>query len=409
MAWELRIHHIDVGRGESALIVARDPAIPLQRSLLIDGGLPSYGETVHDYLFAHLNGQALDRIVVTHFDNDHHGGITSLLIADTQHRQCELLANATGDAAFAAAGATQLHQICAAAAACVAASFGAHGTQAQHAVAAGANSQAGLGANTPLAAADHGIAYAENNYQNNNALVQRLIPIGSTLLRRQVARSAGIAAGSVGGAAAAKRTAAMTAIYNRLQTTVLPVCRFQTGGDYANVDLIDIGNNTLNALPPQNFVNAVGGTIMLSQNNLVSGERGRRISTEPVQAEVRAGIEQEVVAGWRRQLENSRTTRPQARGQLPAGREPTETPPLHRPRKQQRHSDQPRTDRHIEGVFAGYRRISTIPCSAQAMTASPFGSCYGPSIRTTLKRVVSKSDSDLAISHKRSRSASSSV
>jgi beta-lactamase superfamily II metal-dependent hydrolase len=95
MAWELQIHTIDVGQGESSLIVARDTAAGGQhRTMLIDGGEAGFAETVHNYVAAQLGplGIPLDHILVSHYDGDHSGGVTALLQADNLWRVCDLIA-----------------------------------------------------------------------------------------------------------------------------------------------------------------------------------------------------------------------------------------------------------------------------------------------------------------------------
>lgn len=86
MAWNLQIHHIDVGQGDSTLIVAREipPLLgvaPLVRSVLIDGGLAGQAGTVHNYITgaAGANLAALNVLVVTHYDQDHFNGVSQLV------------------------------------------------------------------------------------------------------------------------------------------------------------------------------------------------------------------------------------------------------------------------------------------------------------------------------------------
>lgn len=84
--WSLEIHHIDVGggypgRGDSTLIVTQNDAkVPIVRSVLIDGGLKKAGTLVDTYIKRVLGlNNPLTAIVVTHYDQDHLGGITSIL------------------------------------------------------------------------------------------------------------------------------------------------------------------------------------------------------------------------------------------------------------------------------------------------------------------------------------------
>lgn len=55
----LQIHHIDVDQGDATLVVA-----PNGRSLLIDSGLSSRGDTVAQFLEA----RGIDTLLVVHYD-----------------------------------------------------------------------------------------------------------------------------------------------------------------------------------------------------------------------------------------------------------------------------------------------------------------------------------------------------
>jgi beta-lactamase superfamily II metal-dependent hydrolase len=84
MTWSLAIHHIDlVGNGDATLIIADDTVgghIVTRRSALIDAGLVGHGAAVAAYLNAALGGDPLDVVVSTHYDQDHVGGLRSLLL-----------------------------------------------------------------------------------------------------------------------------------------------------------------------------------------------------------------------------------------------------------------------------------------------------------------------------------------
>ena len=84
MPWTLEIHHINVGQGDSTLIVAREVppligAAPIVRSVLIDGGDGGQDATVNAYITGPAGLAALNVIVVTHYDDDHVSGLTNLL------------------------------------------------------------------------------------------------------------------------------------------------------------------------------------------------------------------------------------------------------------------------------------------------------------------------------------------
>jgi len=90
MAWELEIHHIDVGQGDATLIVAREfnqfNNTQIQvRSCLIDGGRLIQAQTVHDYITVTAGLNALNVMVATHYDADHFNGLRRLLLINDQN------------------------------------------------------------------------------------------------------------------------------------------------------------------------------------------------------------------------------------------------------------------------------------------------------------------------------------
>ncbi|KFA88245.1 ComEC/Rec2 family competence protein [Archangium violaceum] len=83
MAWNLEIHHIDVGQGDSTLIIARDinffGNVVQTQAALVDGGTYAKGVDVHDYVTNTANLNQVDVIVATHYDADHFGGLRRVL------------------------------------------------------------------------------------------------------------------------------------------------------------------------------------------------------------------------------------------------------------------------------------------------------------------------------------------
>lgn len=69
----MSVHFIDVGQGDSILIVG-----PNGKTMLVDGGTKSAGEDVVSYL-SNQNIDHLDYVVATHPDADHIGGLISVL------------------------------------------------------------------------------------------------------------------------------------------------------------------------------------------------------------------------------------------------------------------------------------------------------------------------------------------
>lgn len=74
---KLVIHHIAVGQGDSTFI-----RTPKGRTILIDAALPGRGETEIVPTLKQCYGITnLDYVVLTHFDHDHHGSMSSVLEA----------------------------------------------------------------------------------------------------------------------------------------------------------------------------------------------------------------------------------------------------------------------------------------------------------------------------------------
>ena len=73
----LEIHHIDVGQGDSTLVLLRN-GDGVVYSCLIDGGESGQALMIHDYMAA-CGVIALNHIFVTHYDRDHFRGVLALL------------------------------------------------------------------------------------------------------------------------------------------------------------------------------------------------------------------------------------------------------------------------------------------------------------------------------------------
>lgn len=94
MTWHLTIEHIDVGQGDSTLIIARDYAsdgttVIQTRSMLVDGGRGICAPIID----ARIKVNKIDKVdvvAVTHYDADHCNGIVELLKNKVSNR----LANA---------------------------------------------------------------------------------------------------------------------------------------------------------------------------------------------------------------------------------------------------------------------------------------------------------------------------
>ncbi|GEM_PF-1716698 len=260
MPWELYVHTIDVGQGESSLIVARDPAVN-HRTMLIDGGLIGYTQTVHDYVVGRLAplGYGLDHILMSHYDDDHSGGILGLLIADNVWAVCRLISDQV--AACAVLGLNRAARIACGAlavAACVSGAYddpnGVQNASAQIIPMCNALLPHVLPGTPDVAAVIQGMLYAANNLQ---LPLNPAFPLAAAR-RRNLARSAATAA-AVSIAAGGGNLAAdiFALVFLRLSSLVPAYLRVNTGGLYRNTHLIDIGAAV--GIPPPAYLNAVRG------------------------------------------------------------------------------------------------------------------------------------------------------
>ena len=97
MPWTLEIHMIDVGQGDSSLIVARHSS-GVVRAIVVDAGKPPYAKIVDNYV-ASRGIKAVSAIVVSHYDIDHSAGVVGLLSAQIMWD----IANSLGEAVAQAA------------------------------------------------------------------------------------------------------------------------------------------------------------------------------------------------------------------------------------------------------------------------------------------------------------------
>jgi beta-lactamase superfamily II metal-dependent hydrolase len=241
MAWVLEISTIDVGQGESSLIIARDVGGPGgTRTMLIDGGRPNWAVWVHTYVsgrLAALGIAQLDHLVVTHYDLDHSGGVVRLLISDNLWVLSNLLANsaATAWAAANGRGRNANQRRSAAAAAAAAAARGGYNRPGKQC--------ANVAVNAAAAAETIAVPNAVNGaeYGRQYADAQPTVNVNMRLLvTPALVRGAGVAAGTAAEANAGVAPPVTTAVFGALQNSVTGA--IDTGGLYRNVNVIDIGD-----------------------------------------------------------------------------------------------------------------------------------------------------------------------
>jgi beta-lactamase superfamily II metal-dependent hydrolase len=271
MPWELEISTIDVGQGESSLIIAQDSPFGATRTMLIDCGLPGYAQVTHNYIskrFAARGITALDHILLSHYDDDHSGGVSDLLNNDNLYAVSQAIAASAAAAAAAARtrSADANHQLAAAAAAAAATIMGAYDLPgkllAYLAVDAGKAAEAAdLGKKTTEEIANAGIGKADKIIEDymrphkskpitlvNDSLIYK------TKFAMEVARIAAykvIAKAVSTKDAAAWTRAARPAVWGEIKSSG----SFDTGGIYNKTSVIDIGD--LNA--PAGYVSSIQG------------------------------------------------------------------------------------------------------------------------------------------------------
>ncbi|GAA3639202.1 MBL fold metallo-hydrolase [Microlunatus ginsengisoli] len=285
MPFRLEISTLDVGQGDSSLIIADDGNGQV-RSMLIDGGLSGYGPTVHGYVadrLARAGSDGLDHIVVTHYDADHVGGVLAILLSDNLTAICRCLATAAISAWDAAAASSDAQRTAAAAAAAAAAGWGCYTAGhdfAYLAVKAGAEAAALKlpGSNTlednAAAGAQVGLALAGGSYAN-----PKLIRTPQSCGGAAIVAGVSTYHGKDNILPARRQLFAENRILERIRGA-LNGC-FHTGGLYRATEVIDTG-----ASPgiPDNWAYFVGGAVPLWSNDipLAPGVNRTRTSITPM-------------------------------------------------------------------------------------------------------------------------------
>lgn len=266
MAWTLTIETIDVGQGDSSLIVARDPNQNLRRTMLIDGGLPGKGEAIETYLDNRLPGISIDFIVVSHYEADHIGGIVNLLVADNFTIICGLIGDAAAE--FAASGNDRESCIAGAAASAYATIMGAYdnpdpGGFNLASVAEDAANNAIDNITIDIDDDDKAVAYGirkaieelDQQMNLNDSLIK------TTAGRNAAARLSAIAAVDNNHLTANDmEDAAFQEVFTLLQARVAGQPSFETGGRFETTCMFDNGATKC----PADYLDAVQGYITMS-------------------------------------------------------------------------------------------------------------------------------------------------
>ena len=237
---QLTIHTIEVEQGESVLVVAADVATGRHRTILIEGGLLGYAETVHNFIDPILRGYgySLDHVLVSHYDKDHSAEVIGLLNADNMRVVSETISNAVANAAQWAAAGTRPQQIACGAVAASATILGACSRNMNQILAMCQAVFPRAAGKTDDEAAELGFNYAlehTNKVQGFPAL-----EFGKTGRRRNIAKISAVAAAIAIASGNNPAAAAFGAIFLLIAKTLPNQLRLDTGGRYCNVHLIDI-------------------------------------------------------------------------------------------------------------------------------------------------------------------------
>lgn len=297
MAWNLEIHIIDVGQGESSLIIAYDQTSRQHRTMLIDGGISGCAKTVHEYVAAQLKRVAgagnvplpLDTILVSHYDDDHSGGILALLRADNLWGLCDLIAGAVAGQLITVDKTNR--PLCVAVGTAAAAGV----IQGAYAIPNGADASAPLASATESlkskgvtgddqnAATDGANASIQacNGYVEAKTLPKAnpAIPVSEKKCR-EIEMAAGVAAANeISKSGGIDPVAVQKAVFRQLAGVAEVASEFYTNGMYARTSVIDIGNT---GEVPGNWDRTVNGVLLISSHSFsVPGISRNRIRMDP--------------------------------------------------------------------------------------------------------------------------------
>ena len=255
MPWQLEISIIDVGQGDSSLIIATDGN--QTRSMLIDAGEGQCAQIVHDYVrgrLAHYNAP-LDHMLVTHYDDDHVGGILQLLRSDNLAAISNVVATGATSGYNAVPDGSRGQRIAAAAAGGAAAARGAYGLSHVADVAVEAAERAGKAS---YRSGREDSYYASEGANKGREYADSQPGLNPWLIRTpQSTKRAATAAALrlINGAAAGGTTASR--VFGAIKNAVTD--SFWTNRRYINTQVIDSGARYVPDLWPQ----LIAGTVSM--------------------------------------------------------------------------------------------------------------------------------------------------
>jgi beta-lactamase superfamily II metal-dependent hydrolase len=273
---------IDVGQGDSTLIVARNTGTGQQRSLLIDGGISAQGETVHNYIANTAGLNSLDHMLITHYNEDHGGGLRMMLLADNLS---SLVRTLTNTAMAVPPGVDRPEDVAGVTAAVYSAAIGNYGVNAGVADDAADRAQNRSDQHDDDDdAIDVGITAAQH-YGGPPGVASLIV---HAKRKASAAGAAGMAAADAyedGVAVPTRRNRIFTAIYQALVTGMqVQNSRFRTGNLYNATHVIDLGNTTMMAA---GWNTAITGNFLLGGNAArAPGAARNRTSVPALGAEV---------------------------------------------------------------------------------------------------------------------------
>jgi hypothetical protein len=260
--------------------------------LLIDGGNANRAGYVHRYVKANIFGsKALDRILVTHYDKDHSGGIVELLNADNRYRLLNIIADEAGRVVPATND--ERHRIAAATGAAIAAMAGCYNGSAYRSGAnysflaedIGKQAARALPGDKPSGSiAKWAADWVESAcYVDMSGVNDSLVAKKST--RARLAREAGKAAGTTRGGETERTAAAYRALEAAVLAGVSANSCFMTDGLYADTRLFDVGELTDVGLEVARSKDAYGraveGKLLLNSDMNVTVPGLKRPRTTP--------------------------------------------------------------------------------------------------------------------------------